>query len=249
MIPLKDHLDYPDEIRNIIITGQFYELLNFINFSLCKLYGSQLEKIIQCDSKLIIKHVIDNIISVNIFNNLDSQLVHYLMFLDDIKLVNYFVDKYFIDLELQNEMNNKPIHFACDNKNLKMIKYLANKGVDLESPENSNWKPIHSVCRSGIPEIIEYVVNQGVELESEINDGWRPIHLVCHYGDYDSIKLILSKNICLNSRIKLYNMLAADYGVIDLLLMNKRLTFGKQQKLLKIINKKLNSQVIDEVHN
>ena len=271
----KDHLDYLDEVTKIIQDGQFYELLNFTNFSLCSLcnlYGDLLGKIIQSDSKIIIKHVIDNVTSVNTYDTF--YLVHYLVKMDNVKLFDYFIDKYHMNLEahdndnwkpinyacyykklkmveylinkrvdLESQTNNcwKPIHHACCYGNLKMVEYLVNKGVNLESQNNDDWQPIHFVCRYGSHKIIEYLVTRIFDFESANNDGWRPIHLVCRYGDYDSIKLILSKNICLDTRINLYNKVAADYGVIDLLLMNNKLTFGKQQKLLKIINKKLNS--------
>ena len=138
---LKDHLDYVAEIELIIRNDKFYELLDFTNFSLCLLMvDNLLLSVIKCNNKLIIKHVINNIICVNIFGALNIHIIYYLTCLNNTKIFNYFVDKYFIDLELQNNHNVRPIQNACEFGTLEMVKLLADKGVDLEAQNIGGWR-------------------------------------------------------------------------------------------------------------
>lgn len=131
---LKDHLDFPDKVESIIRSGKYNKLFGFTNFSLCELeYDNLLLSIMECDNKIIIKHVIDNIICINTFNTFGIRMIHYLTCLNDVKLFNYFVNKYFFDLETQTNNKAKPIHFACQNGNLEIIEFLVNRNVDLES--------------------------------------------------------------------------------------------------------------------
>ena len=238
-IQLKDHLDYPDEVEQIIKDRKFYELLNFTNFSFCKIPWYLFENIILSNNKIIIKHVIDNMTCVNIYNC--KYLIHHLVRLDDIKLFDYFVTKYFIDLNLRDlNSNATPIHFACRYGKQKIMEYLVDKGVDLNLRDNSGWQVIHYVCRFGSLEMIEYMTNKKeIDLESRTGDGIKPIHMVCHNGEYDSIKLLLSKNIDLTSRIKTFHNDYNNHNVIDTISNNSKLTLNQRQELIEFINKKI----------
>ena len=244
MISLKDHLDYPVDVHQIVRNRQFNELLKFTNFSFCLLFRDLID-IINSAQLIIVKHVIDNIIDINSCAH-GYDLIHYLIEIKNLKLFNHYVDKYFIDLDSISYERTTAIYYAVCNGRLDMVDFLINKGVNLEVSHLDGNKPIHEACENGSLEIIKLLLNKGVDLESQNNNGWRPIHFVCRHRNYDIIKLLLSKNINLESRIiTRYNDNNVDCGVKDLLLMNKNLNSEEQQELLDIIDKKLNFAIID----
>lgn len=199
MISLKDHLDFPDTIELIILVGLFDELLNFGNFSLCVLEDTNsLLPIIKSNKEIIIKHVIDN---ADCIDMVASSLIRYLVESNNVKLLDYFVNKYHLGLELQDK-GRRPIHFAClNNGTEEMIKYLVNKGVDLEAEDNLMTKPIHLACVYGTIEMVEILVNKGVDLEAQDDLGLNAIHFACRHGTQKMIDFLVSKGANLESRI------------------------------------------------
>lgn len=278
---LKDFLDYPQKVRNIIIYGErYHELLNFTNFSLCKLGSNIMCTMLKVCSKKIIKHVINNL---NCYSTLDrhqeSLLYDLISSLKNVDLFKYFLEKYYFVLEMENRNGERPInkaiiknnfdfvtilinkgidleyadgysklpvHYACVYASLNIIELLVNKGVDLESESRYKWRPIHFVrsehiyqkesCKHRAIEIIQYLINKGVNLESQTDYGWRPIHFICRYENLECIKYFLSLNVDKNARInKDDNGNDVDYGIRDLLEMNRYISFNEKQELLDMI--------------
>ena len=245
---LKDHLDYPGEVDNIIRDYQLDELLTFTNFSLCELIrDGLLMKIIKSHNNKIIKHLIDNIICIiDVLDFMKNYLVHYLLCMKNIKLFSYFVDKYHINLESQNRNGTRPIHIACEHSRIGMINYLVIKGVDLEANDNYGYRPIHCAYQR-TPEIIEILVKSKVDLESRTNDKSSVLHLSCRYAKYDTIKYFLSKNINLNNKITILD--CPHYDISDLLSLNKKITTEQRKELSDIIDgKKLNCRIINRLN-
>ena len=75
---LKDHLDYPNEVAQIIHEERFNELFHFTNFSLCRLrQNNTLFKIVKTSNNKIIKYIIKNATCIN-FASEGYCLIHYL---------------------------------------------------------------------------------------------------------------------------------------------------------------------------
>ena len=99
---LKDHLDFPKDVESPIENMQYEELLQFTNFSLCKLMNFEhlLDVILETNNEMIIKHIINNILCINVIDDNERVLIHFLVqYLNNIDLVKYFIDKYHLDLE------------------------------------------------------------------------------------------------------------------------------------------------------
>lgn len=242
----KNHLEYPDKVDQLVATEKFDELLKYTNFSLYKLISdSLLAQILLHNNKTIIKHVVNNINYINIPSNNKISLIHYLVrFLEDTTLLDYFIKKHNLNLELKTNKKWSPIHIACRYRSLDIIKLLVNKGVNLESSNNNKTKPLHLVCRYGTLEMIKLLIKRQVDLNSPTNEGWAPIHIVCHYGMCNTIIYMLNKNVDLDIRIKRYNGKHSDYGIKDLLMINPNLTNENKLKILEIIFQKEKIEIV-----
>ena len=236
---LKDHLDFLDDVNECIDNSQFEELLQFTNFSLCKLMDYGLRIILENNNKTIIKHVINNISYINMIGGSNWSLIHYLArYLIDADLMNYFIGKYHLDLQFKILNDMQPIHLICCNKSFEMVNLLVDKGVDLECKDNFSWRPIHYACKYDLFEVVKLLVNKGVNMESTSNWKWKPVHIVCRYRSLEYIIYMFSLDIDLTSKIHKYDDVVVDYGIKELLERNDKLTKENIHEILNIIDNK-----------
>ena len=231
---LKDHLDYPDEVAWIIVCRNFDELMNFTNFSLCKLINDRLIHLIFVSgNKIITRYVIDNISHITVYDY-GWSLIHFLIcYSEDVCLMEYFVNKYHVNLELTN-INSKGLNYnAC--KYIRM-----DRGELVESEILEGTRLIHLACCAGSHKMIQYLVSKRVDLEAETMNGWKPIHAVCHYQNYETIKYFLSKNLNLATKINCYNDVNVERSVKDLLQTNDKLSSEHKEELLEMIYQREN---------
>ena len=199
---LKDHLDFLDDVNECIENSQFEELLQFTNFSLCKLMYYGLIMILENNNKTVIKHVINNMSCINMINESKWSLIHYLArYLIDADLMNYFIEKHHFDLQFKTPNDIQPIHLVCRNKSLEMVNLLINEGVNLESEDYEKWRPIHFACQYDSMEIVMLLVGRGVNMESEDYEKWRPIHFACQYGSLEVVNLLVNNGVNLESEM------------------------------------------------
>ena len=165
--PLRDHLDFSSDVEYYIESLQFNRLFGFTNFSLCKLMKSgMLELIFEANNEIFIKYMISNVTYINTVDHYGRSLIHYLLsYSNNAQLINYFINKYYLDLECSDNLNQKPIHYVSSLDTIGKLELLVNKGVDLECMDDNEWKPIHFACRYGTSETIKLLINEGVMME------------------------------------------------------------------------------------
>ena len=200
-VQLKDHLDFQDEVINIIHGNQYVELMKYTNFALCNLMCHHLVgRLFENKNATVIKYVIDNMYCRAIDD--EYELIHHLIYHNtDINLIKYVFEKYHLDLEINTHRRSKPIHIACACRSLKVIKLLIKNGVNIESENNDKTRPIHFSCQRKnychqqqlydddnlSVKIIKFLISCGVDLESKDIHGDTPLHFACRF---ESIKII-----------------------------------------------------------
>lgn len=266
---LKDHLDFPDEVENIIKGNKYNELMCYTNFSLCRMTNDNYSiflSLIGNENKSAIKYVIDNMCCITTIEHDDYQwsLIHYLsQYQGDIKLINYFFEKYCFDLEANTSDGCKPIHIACDSGTLEMIMLLVKNRANIEAETISKQKPIHYICQRGshdntlILAIIKFLVGSGVNLESKDNLGCTPLHYACKYQSIEIIDFLINSGVdleardnsgwkpihfvCCNRSIKTIQYMIRqniifDALMIDFIMKNWKLSIENKEEILHSIN-------------
>ena len=205
-VQLKDHLDFPDEVKHIINTKQYDKVRDYINFDLCiMMRDSLLSTLLNDNNYGVIKYVINNMHSINCVDDYGWSLIHYLSaaYKNDIKLVNYFFEKYHLDLQLSDYYDEKPIHTACESGTFEMVKFLVKNGADLESETNDNRRPIHFVFQRDddgdddllLFEIFKFLADKGADLESKDDRHCTPLHLACQYESVATIEFLVKSGV------------------------------------------------------
>ncbi|XP_060756563.1 transient receptor potential cation channel subfamily A member 1b [Neoarius graeffei] len=105
------------------------------------------------------------------------------------------------DVNLEGDLGNTPVMFACSNNNCKALQTLFKYGAKLCHQNKLGHYAIHTVAFSGAKEAMEVILNKGEELGilalTHINyldkSKSSPLHLAVRGGNTEVIKLCIAK--------------------------------------------------------
>jgi hypothetical protein len=171
-------------------------------------------------NKKLVKYLIKNVDAEWAGKCGSRKLIHYVCRFASLKLIKYAIRLKKWDLETMTGKDWRPIHYACSCSNvlnssdqMKMIRYLVERGVDLEAKNNEGMRPIHFVCgsvtnlcSSDQVEMIRYLAERGVCLEEKDREDWKPIHYVCSCENNlcstdqaEMIRYMMDRKVCMES--------------------------------------------------
>lgn len=101
--------------------------------------------------------------------------------------------------EIRDIYLRNPIHYACINYDLELVKYFEEKGVDLKYKDINGFSPIHIACSHYQYNIVEYLINKGNNINSLTFLGFSPIFFACDNYDPKIVSLLVKKGANLNT--------------------------------------------------
>ncbi len=209
-------LENVDNFLNNII-----ELFGYIkNPEIASIFLDKIDEIIEDNSK-IVSNIFDNEIVSKIYNKKEKEKIKKYSKEEKDKLVRdylysklffktvkenrletvYFItekakkNNYKIDVNIKDNVNYTPLHYAAENKNLEVIKFLiAQEGIDIDAKNNRNWTPLFSAVLSDNLESIKLLLSQKkIDVNIKDNDGLDPLcFAVMRNNSIGTIKLLLS---------------------------------------------------------
>ena len=65
------------------------------------------------------------------------------------------------DKKNEMEMRSPPLHTACKNGSLEIVKMLVQRGANMDKGGGkSNWTPLHYACNRGCYEVVVYLTKE-----------------------------------------------------------------------------------------
>lgn len=110
--------------------------------------------------------------------NDDRRPLHYACYNKNPKIFKYLLQNpqnKILDMECRDVNGYRPIHLACENGMLEIVKWLNYKNVDMDCRTKSGTRPIHFACRTGHIEIVRYLDDNFVNMEAADINRKRPI--------------------------------------------------------------------------
>ncbi len=82
-----------------------------------------------------------------------------------------------VNVNLQNDVGNTPLHLAIKNNTHKVIKSLIDLKADVNIKNNEQETPLHIAIQNSPPSIVEMILNAGADKEATDQNGETAIHL------------------------------------------------------------------------
>ena len=89
------------------------------------------------------------------------------------------IEKQNVDINIKDNDEKTPLHFACQEGNFPVVEYLISKGANIEAKDGRGQTPLHYAsftthCDIGI---VRYLISKGANKYAINNSGKRPVDL------------------------------------------------------------------------
>lgn len=139
----------------------------------------------------------------------DRFLVHEAIRDNKTQLAKQLIDENAKVILRKDDDERTPLHWACSQNNLEMVKYLlkpraAITTIDIDDlVDASGWTPVHISASLGNSEILDVLLNSDadVDINQTTNQGTTPLHLAVSKNRHDVVKKLVVDYKC-SCRIK-----------------------------------------------
>ena len=98
-------------------------------------------------------------------------------------------------VKAKDEFNRSPLHYACENGHLNIVKYLIEKqNVNKEAKDRDGWTPLYCACENGHLNVVQYLIEkQNVNKEAKDDKDRTPLHYACANDQLDVVSYLIEK--------------------------------------------------------
>lgn len=96
-----------------------------------------------------------------------------------------------ISIESQTNTGITPLIIAIKNKDVKMIKFLIEKGADIDMQDNNGVSPLHYAIGNKMTKIANFLIVNEADIDIQNNFGITPLHQASFSGQFNVIELLL----------------------------------------------------------
>ena len=98
------------------------------------------------------------------------------------------------DVNTKDEKGYTPLHYACRDGHLDLVRLLLEARADVEARNKDNETPLHQACLHGHPATARLLLlDHGANVQTWSSNNSTPIHLACLYGHTPTARLLLEK--------------------------------------------------------
>ena len=161
-----------------------------------KLLYEQIEKEnIFFEKKIYIQYIKHNIFHIAVKNN---QIFPIIFFYEKLKIFyrNYYNEESILDSKEINNEKMAPIHYACKNKNVKLMNLLIDLGADINIKDRKGNTPLHYAVANNDERMVKHLLIRGANKFIKDENNITPYELSCLLGDTNLKEILYHKNCC-----------------------------------------------------
>ncbi|ORX42663.1 ankyrin [Piromyces finnis] len=148
----------------------------------------------------IVKYLIKNGVDPRIKNDYGRMSLHFVCGAEkeNINLVKYLIEDIGLDINIQNKDGCTPLHYACEQGNENIVKYLIEKGADTSIKNNNGRISLHCTCKAKRESvnIVKYLIEKrGLNINIKDNYRFTPIHYACYKGNENIVKYLIKNGV------------------------------------------------------
>ena len=196
-------------IEFLNISKQFYEFLflknmdsqNIFDISvqigdipIIKLLYEQIEKDNNYYEKILkMKYIQNNLFHIASKNN---QIFPILFFYEKLKSFFNHNNNDILNSNESNEDKIAPIHYACKNRNIKLMNLLLDLGANINIQDKKGYTPLHYAVLNNDERMIKHLLIRGADKKVKDENNLTPYNLSFILGDKNLAKILYHKNCC-----------------------------------------------------
>ena len=162
------------------------------DIAIIKLLYEQIEKENDYYEKIIyLKYIQNNLFHIAANNN---QIFPIIFFYE--KLKKYFNDKEILDAYEINKEKMTPLHYACKNRNIKLMNLLIDLGSNINSQDKKGYTPLHYAVINNDARMLKHLLIRGGNKFIKDENNLTPYNLAFILGDGNLLKILCHKNFC-----------------------------------------------------
>ena len=135
----------------------------------------------QSDHLQIVEYLISKSANVNAKDFSGDYAIHYAARYGSVLTVQYLIEKRNVFQDIQGYEGRTPLHYACLNDHLDIVKYLISHGAIIDAVNMNKWTPLHFASSYNKKDIVKYLVSKGANKSVKNNNGQTPFDLA--WGD------------------------------------------------------------------
>lgn len=166
----------------------------------------------------VIKILLDNGAKIDIFDNEEHSILYIpikLAYNDVLELILVANDTTIgiSIIDIKDNTNKIPLHYAIMFKNIKAIELLLKYNSNVNIVDKHGYNALHLSIFSRSIEICEYILNNITNINAKCNTGETVLHLACNLQLNEIIKLLLKHNVNINAQDYTHEVTALQYCV------------------------------------
>ena len=110
---------------------------------------------------------------------------------DDLERVKKCIERYPHSINARDSDGYTPIHRACHNDNVDLVKFLIDNNANVESKTNEGWRAIHCAAYWGNLNVLNFLIKYGVNLNALTNGNNTCLHFAVQRYERKLIELLI----------------------------------------------------------
>jgi len=94
-------------------------------------------------------------------------------------------------IDLQDVHGNTPLHYACMEGNIKMLKLLLKYHANIEKQNNKKATPLHAAAAKSQIECVKHLIKERADVNARDEDGWVPLHWAAKEGNIEVARILI----------------------------------------------------------
>lgn len=110
---------------------------------------------------------------------------------DDLERVKKCIERYPHSIDARDSDGYMPIHRACHNDNVELVKFLVDNGADVEAKTNEGWRPIHCAAYWGNIEVVSFLIKFGANINALTHGNNTCLHFAVQRYERKLLELLI----------------------------------------------------------
>ncbi|CAH6421419.1 Ankyrin repeat protein [uncultured virus] len=116
-------------------------------------------------------------------------------------------------LDLKDKLNNIPLHYAINYKNIAAINLLLEAGSNVNDSDNAGFNSLHLSILTKNINICEMILKFNIHINAKTKIGETALHLACNFQLENIVKLLVEHNIDINIQDFDHEFTALHYSI------------------------------------